>query len=50
MDMEKERPYKCELCQKRYTDKNGLKDHKTRAAPCNPDLLVNGGGDELRDQ
>lgn len=42
--MEKEKPYKCEVCQKRYKNLNGLKYHKTHSPPCNPDLLVNGGG------
>ena len=42
--MEKEKPYKCEVCQKRYKNLNGLKYHKTHSPPCNPDLQVNGGG------
>ena len=44
MGMEKEKPYKCEVCQKRYKNLNGLKYHKTHSPPCNPDLQVNGGG------
>lgn len=36
--MEKEKPYKCDVCQKRYKNLNGLKYHKTHSPPCNPDL------------
>jgi transcription factor SFP1 len=43
MGMEKEKPYKCEVCQKRYKNLNGLKYHKTHSPPCNPDLPINGG-------
>jgi transcription factor SFP1 len=39
--MEKEKPYKCDVCQKRYKNLNGLKYHKTHSPPCNPDLQVN---------
>ena len=40
--MEKEKPYKCDVCQKRYKNLNGLKYHKTHSPPCNPELQVNG--------
>lgn len=36
--MEKEKPYKCEVCQKRYKNLNGLKYHKQHSVPCNPEL------------
>lgn len=36
--MEKEKPYKCDVCQKRYKNLNGLKYHKTHSPPCNPEL------------
>jgi hypothetical protein len=39
MGMEKEKPYKCDVCQKRYKNLNGLKYHKTHSPPCNPDLI-----------
>jgi hypothetical protein len=39
MGMEKEKPYKCDVCQKRYKNLNGLKYHKTHSPPCNPDLV-----------
>lgn len=39
--MEKEKPYKCDVCQKRYKNLNGLKYHKTHSPPCNPDLQPN---------
>ena len=39
MGMEKEKPYKCDVCQKRYKNLNGLKYHKTHSPPCNPELL-----------
>ncbi|RMD42219.1 hypothetical protein DV735_g2866, partial [Chaetothyriales sp. CBS 134920] len=39
--MEKEKPYKCEVCQKRYKNLNGLKYHKTHSPACNPELLQN---------
>ncbi|EXJ62143.1 hypothetical protein A1O7_02576 [Cladophialophora yegresii CBS 114405] len=41
MGMEKEKPYKCDVCQKRYKNLNGLKYHKTHSPPCNPDLQIN---------
>ena len=40
--MEKEKPYKCETCGKRYKNLNGLKYHKTHSLPCNPELQNNG--------
>ena len=39
--MEKEKPYKCDVCQKRYKNLNGLKYHKTHSPPCNPELAQN---------
>jgi transcription factor SFP1 len=41
--MEKEKPYKCDVCQKRYKNLNGLKYHKTHSPPCNPDLQPQNG-------
>jgi transcription factor SFP1 len=41
--MEKEKPYKCETCGKRYKNLNGLKYHKTHSPPCSPELQMNGG-------
>lgn len=38
LGMEKEKPYKCDVCQKRYKNLNGLKYHKTHSPPCNPEL------------
>jgi transcription factor SFP1 len=35
--MEKEKPYRCETCGKRYKNLNGLKYHRQHSAPCNPD-------------
>ncbi|KAJ4520504.1 Transcriptional regulator of ribosomal biogenesis proteins [Exophiala dermatitidis] len=43
LGMEKEKPYKCEVCQKRYKNLNGLKYHKTHSPPCNPELQLNAG-------
>ncbi|MCJ1321980.1 Transcriptional regulator of ribosomal biogenesis proteins [Xylographa vitiligo] len=40
LGMEKEKPYKCEVCGKRYKNLNGLKYHKSHSAPCNPDLKL----------
>jgi transcription factor SFP1 len=37
--MEKEKPYKCDHCGKRYKNLNGLKYHRQHNAPCNPELL-----------
>ena len=43
MGMEKEKPYKCDVCGKRYKNLNGLKYHKSHSPPCNPELAMNGG-------
>ncbi|RDL33038.1 uncharacterized protein BP5553_08477 [Venustampulla echinocandica] len=40
LGMEKEKPYKCEVCGKRYKNLNGLKYHKQHSPPCNPDLKL----------
>ena len=37
--MEKEKPYKCETCGKRYKNLNGLKYHKNHTPTCNPDNM-----------
>ncbi|KAH8698872.1 putative C2H2 transcription factor [Talaromyces proteolyticus] len=42
MGMEKEKPYRCEVCGKRYKNLNGLKYHKSHSPPCNPDLQLAG--------
>ncbi|KAK7962260.1 uncharacterized protein PG986_003085 [Apiospora aurea] len=34
MGMEKEKPHKCEWCNKRYKNLNGLKYHKLHSPPC----------------
>lgn len=34
MGMEKEKPYKCDVCQKRYKNLNGLKYHMTHSPAC----------------
>ena len=39
--MEKEKPYRCEMCGKRYKNLNGLKYHRTHAPRCNPELAFN---------
>ncbi|OKL55948.1 hypothetical protein UA08_08602 [Talaromyces atroroseus] len=44
MGMEKEKPYRCEVCGKRYKNLNGLKYHKLHSPPCNPDLQLAGRG------
>ncbi|KAF2677548.1 hypothetical protein K458DRAFT_319308 [Lentithecium fluviatile CBS 122367] len=36
--MEKEKPYRCEMCGKRYKNLNGLKYHRAHAPRCNPEL------------
>ncbi|KAK3079647.1 Transcriptional regulator of ribosomal biogenesis proteins [Coniosporium uncinatum] len=36
--MEKEKPYRCETCGKRYKNLNGLKYHRQHSPPCNPEL------------
>lgn len=38
--MEKEKPYRCEVCGKRYKNLNGLKYHKAHAPHCNPELAL----------
>lgn len=38
--MEKEKPYRCEVCGKRYKNLNGLKYHKAHSPPCNPELKL----------
>jgi transcription factor SFP1 len=38
--MEKEKPYRCEVCGKRYKNLNGLKYHRAHAPHCNPDLQL----------
>jgi len=38
--MEKEKPYRCETCGKRYKNLNGLKYHRQHSPPCNPDLKL----------
>ena len=40
LGMEKEKPYKCDVCGKRYKNLNGLKYHKTHSLPCDPDRKV----------
>lgn len=39
--MEKEKPYRCEVCGKRYKNLNGLKYHRAHSPPCNPELQTN---------
>lgn len=36
--MEKEKPFRCEVCGKRYKNLNGLKYHRSHSPPCNPEL------------
>jgi transcription factor SFP1 len=38
--MEKEKPYRCEICGKRYKNLNGLKYHRSHAPHCNPELAL----------
>jgi transcription factor SFP1 len=38
--MEKEKPYRCEVCGKRYKNLNGLKYHRQHSPPCNPDFKL----------
>lgn len=40
LGMEKEKPYRCEVCGKRYKNLNGLKYHRQHSPPCNPDLRL----------
>ncbi|KAJ5161844.1 hypothetical protein N7492_007236 [Penicillium capsulatum] len=42
LGMEKEKPYRCEVCGKRYKNLNGLKYHKSHSPPCNPDFQLGG--------
>ena len=48
LGMEKEKPFRCEVCGKRYKNLNGLKYHKLHSPPCNPEFplgaFVLGGG------
>jgi len=39
--MEKEKPYRCEVCGKRYKNLNGLKYHRQHSNPCNPENRLN---------
>ncbi|EEP82238.1 conserved hypothetical protein [Uncinocarpus reesii 1704] len=43
LGMEKEKPYRCEVCGKRYKNLNGLKYHKAHSPPCNPELSFMAG-------
>ncbi|KAF1988513.1 hypothetical protein K402DRAFT_411464 [Aulographum hederae CBS 113979] len=36
--MEKEKPYRCDTCGKRYKNLNGLKYHRQHSPPCNPEV------------
>ncbi|CAK7273645.1 Transcriptional regulator of ribosomal bioproteinsis proteins [Sporothrix epigloea] len=40
MGMEKEKPFKCDYCAKRYKNLNGLKYHKQHSPGCDPDVLA----------
>lgn len=42
LGMEKEKPYSCDTCGKRYKNLNGLKYHKQHSPPCNPELGAGG--------
>jgi hypothetical protein len=37
--MEKEKPYRCEVCGKRYKNMYGVEYHRQHSPPCNPDYL-----------
>ena len=39
--MEKEKPYRCDVCGKRYKNLNGLKYHRQHSPPCNLDFKLN---------
>lgn len=41
--MEKEKPYGCENCGKRYKNLNGLKYHKAHSPSCNPETRLAAG-------
>lgn len=43
LGMEKEKPYKCDVCGKRYKNLNGLKYHKSHSTTCNSDLQLAAG-------
>jgi transcription factor SFP1 len=43
LGMEKEKPYKCDMCGKRYKNLNGLKYHKSHSTTCNSDLQLAAG-------
>ncbi|PGH28166.1 hypothetical protein AJ80_00056 [Polytolypa hystricis UAMH7299] len=43
LGMEKEKPYRCEVCGKRYKNLNGLKYHRSHSPPCNPELQLAAG-------
>ncbi|KAK0618025.1 hypothetical protein B0T17DRAFT_496089 [Bombardia bombarda] len=38
LGMEKEKPFKCEVCGKRYKNLNGLKYHKQHSPMCDPEM------------
>ncbi|KAI9817141.1 MAG: Transcriptional regulator of ribosomal biogenesis proteins [Pycnora praestabilis] len=40
--MEKEKPYSCDVCRKRYKNLNGLKYHKGHSPQCDPELKIHG--------
>ncbi|KYK54147.1 hypothetical protein DCS_06104 [Drechmeria coniospora] len=40
LGMEKEKPFHCETCSKRYKNLNGLKYHKSHSLPCNPEFKL----------
>lgn len=40
LGMEKEKPFKCEVCSKRYKNLNGLKYHKQHSPYCTPEALA----------
>lgn len=42
--MEKEKPYRCEVCGKRYKNLNGLKYHRAHSPPCNPEFSFAAAG------
>ncbi|QIW97966.1 hypothetical protein AMS68_003484 [Peltaster fructicola] len=44
LGMEKEKPYRCEVCGKRYKNLNGLKYHRQHSPPCNPELKMGAQG------
>ncbi|KAG5998918.1 hypothetical protein E4U54_002099 [Claviceps lovelessii] len=40
LGMEKEKPFNCDTCGKRYKNLNGLKYHKSHSLPCNPEFKM----------